>query len=167
MDKQTWTRLAALSPSAVKQLNRLFDSGMVHPIRSARRDWMIEMRFKICHSISAIAGLFLAFAPFAAPCAMAEPSDLDLVCSGNSYRKLGDPFPTTETVSFKREGKKPAMIGLPGSDKPTKASIVSSSPIQLKFSARGLTGEYFNFSGDLFLIHKDGRFTKLVCKPKA
>jgi hypothetical protein len=128
---------------------------------------MIEMRFKICHSISAIAGLFLAFAPFAAPCAMAVPSDLDLVCSGNSYGKDGDPFPTTETVSFKREGKKPVMIGLPGSDKPTKASIVSSNPIQLKFSARGLTGEYFNFSGDLFLIHKDGRFTKLVCKPKA
>jgi hypothetical protein len=59
------------------------------------------------------------------------------------------------------------MIGLPGSDKPTKASMVSSNPIQLKFSARGLTGEYFNFTGDLFLIHRDGRFTKLVCKPKA
>jgi hypothetical protein len=58
------------------------------------------------------------------------------------------------------------MIGLPGSDKPTKASIISSNPIQLKFSAGGLTGEYFNFSGDLFLIHQDGRFTKLVCKPK-
>ncbi|MGB7046549.1 MAG: hypothetical protein WBD65_17125, partial [Methylocella sp.] len=102
-------------PIRRKTIDRLFDSGMLHPIRSARRDWMIEMRFKICHSISAIAGLFLAFAPFAAPCAMAEPSDLDLVCSGNSYGKLGDPFPTTETVSFKREGKKPAMIGLPGS----------------------------------------------------
>jgi hypothetical protein len=122
---------------------------------------MIEMRFKICHPISAIAGLFLAFAPFAAPCAMAEPSDLDLVCSGNSYGKDGDPFPTTETVSFKKEGKNPVMIGLPGPDKPTKASIVSSNQIQLKFSARGLTGEYFNFSGDLFLIHKDGRYTKL------
>src|SRR3984893_11810528 len=104
--------------------------------------WAVAVRIKICHSISAIAGLFLAFAPFAAPCAMAEPADLDLVCSGNSYGKDGDPFPTTETVSFKREGKKPVMIGLPGSDKPTTASIISS--IQLKFSARGLTREYFN-----------------------
>jgi hypothetical protein len=127
---------------------------------------MIEMRFKISHSIPAIAGLFLAFAPFAAPYTMAGSSDLDLVCSGNSYSKLGDPYPTPETVSFKREGKKPVMIGLPGSDKPTKASIVSSNPYQLKFSAADLTGEYFNFSGDLFLIHKDGRFTKLICKPK-
>jgi hypothetical protein len=30
-----------------------------------------------------------------------------------------------------------------------------------------LTGEYFNFTGDLFLIHRDGGFTRLVCKPKA
>ncbi len=98
---------------------------------------------------------------------MAGPSDLDLVCNGNSYGKGGDLFPTSETVSFKTEGKKPVMIELPDSDKPIRASIISSNPIQLKFSARGLTGEYFNFSGDLFLIHKDGRFTKLACKPKA
>ena len=70
---------------------------------------------------------------------MAGSSDLDLVCSGNSYGKEGDPFPTTETVSFKKEGKKPVMIGLQGSDKPTNASIVSSNRIQLKFSAAGLT----------------------------
>jgi hypothetical protein len=56
------------------------------------------MRFKICHSIS-IAGLFLAFALVAAPCAMAGPSDLNLVCSGNSYGKEGDPFPTTEPAA--------------------------------------------------------------------
>jgi hypothetical protein len=128
---------------------------------------MIEMRFKISHSIPAIAGLFLAFAPFAAPYTMAGSSDLDLVCSGNSYSKLGDPYPTPETVSFKTEGKNSVMIDLPGSNKPTKARIGASNPIQLKFSAAGLTGEYFKFSGDLFLIHKDGRFTKLLCKPKA
>jgi hypothetical protein len=128
---------------------------------------MIEMRLKISHSISVIAGLFLAFAPLAAPYTIAGPSGLDLVCSGNSYRKLGDPFPIPETVSFKTEGKKSVMIELPESNKPTKASIVSSNPFQLKFSAAGLTGEYFNFSGDLFLIHKDGRFTKLICKPNA
>jgi hypothetical protein len=81
--------------------------------------------------------------------------------------EVGDPFPTAETVFFKMEGKKPVMIVLPGSDKPTKARIVSSNPIQLKFSAAGFTGEYLNFSGDLFLIHKDGRFTKLDCRPKA
>lgn len=124
------------------------------------------MRSKICHSLSAIAGVFLAFAPITAPCAKAAPSDLDLVCTGNSYGKGGDPFPTTETVSFKRVDKNRLMIDLPGTDKPTKASIILHNPIQLRFSAHGLTGEYFNFTGDLFLVHSDGRFTKLACKPK-
>jgi len=125
------------------------------------------MRFKIGHSISVLAGVFLTFVPLIAPGAVAGPSALDFVCSGNSYGKTGDPFPTSETVSFKTEGKMSVLIGLPGSDKPTKASVVSSNPIQLKFSVGGLIGEYFNFTGDLFLIHKDGRFTKLVCKPRA
>ena len=125
------------------------------------------MRFKIGHSTSGLAGILLTFVLLIAPCAMAGQSDLDLVCTGNSYGKEGDPFPTTETVSLKTEGKMSVLIGLPGSDKPTKVSVVSSNPIQLKFSAGGLTGEYFNFTGDLFLIHKDGRLTKLVCKPRA
>jgi hypothetical protein len=97
--------------------------------------------------------------------AVAGAADLNLVCSGNSYAKEGSPFPTVETVTFKKEGDKPVVIGLPGSDKLSKAKILASNPIQLKFSADGMTGEYFNFSGDLFLVHKDGRFTRLVCKP--
>ncbi len=123
------------------------------------------MRPRNYHSISVISGLFFAFALFAAPCSVAEQPKLDLVCTGNSYGKEGNLFPTSETASFIREGNRYVMISLPGSDKPTKAKIVSSNTIELRFSAGGLTGEYFNFSGDLFLIHGDGRFTKLVCKP--
>lgn len=132
-------------------------------IVSARKDWVIDMRFEI----SPIAGFSFAAVLLAASCAIAQPADLDLVCSGNSYGKEGDPYPTTETVFFKTEGNRPVTITLPGSDKPTKAKILSSNPIQLKFAAGGMTGEYFNFSGDLFLIHKDGTFTRLVCKPNA
>lgn len=123
------------------------------------------MLLKNFSSRQALAALVGAVTASTAPGAMA--SDLDLVCTGNSYSKVGDPFPAAETVSFKTEGNKPVTIGLPGSDKPTKAKIVSSNPIQLKFMAGALTGEYFNFSGDLFLIHKDGRFTRLTCKPNS
>jgi len=128
---------------------------------------VFEMQINIPHSITALTGLFVAFAPITIPCAMTEPSDLDLVCSGNSYGSTGDPFPTTETVLFKMENNNVVTITLPGANKPSKARIISSNPIQLKFSIDNMTGEYFKFSGDLFLIHKDGRFTKLVCKLKA
>lgn len=130
------------------------------------RAWMIEMKLQKRDGAKRV-GLtgFLALAALAATGAIAGAADLNLVCSGNSYGKEGDPFPTAETVTFKKEGAKPLAIGLPGSDKPVKGKILSNNAIQLKFSADGLTGEYFNFSGDLFLVHKDGRFTRLVCKP--
>ena len=146
----------------------IFERGRpgVPPIGRALRDWVTKMRSKNWHSITAIAGVFLAFLSITAPCAKAGPSDLDLVCTGNSYGKGGDPFPATENVSFKTGTKNRLMIDLPGSNQPIKASIISHNPIQLRFSAHGLIGEYFNFTGDLFLIHNDGRFTKLSCKPK-
>ena len=96
--------------------------------------------------------------------AVAQDANLNLVCSGNSYKKDG-PFPTPETFSLKIDGKKPVSIGGPGTEKPVKARTLASNAIQLKFSTGKFTGEYFNFTGDLFLIHTDGRLTRLMCKP--
>lgn len=122
------------------------------------------MPVKMCRSLPALAALFTVLASGGTS---AAPSSLNLVCSGNSYSKLGDPFPTPETVTLATSDTTHVLVGLPGSGKPAQAKIVSSNAIQLKFAAAGLTGEYFNFSGDLFLIHKDGRFTRLACQPKA
>lgn len=96
--------------------------------------------------------------------ALAGEADLNLVCTGNSYKQDG-PFPTVETFSLKIEDKKPVMIGGPGSEKPVKARIIVNNAIQLKFKTGKFTGEYFNFTGDLFLIHTDGHLTRLNCKP--
>ncbi len=111
-------------------------------------------------------GVFFACVVFgaAAACGSASGAELNLVCSGNSYVK-GVPFPTVETVSLKLGGKKPVLGGLAGSDRPIKARTIANNDIQLKFAANGLTGEYFHYSGDLFLIRANGRFTKLLCKP--
>jgi hypothetical protein len=128
---------------------------------------MMESPFRIGRAMSAATVFVLACAAFAAFPAAAGAASLDLVCSGNSYGKEGDPFPTPDTVSFETDGKGLVILGLPWMDKPTKARVVSANPIQLRFAAGGVIGEYFNFTGDLFLIHKDGRFTRLVCKPKA
>jgi hypothetical protein len=107
----------------------------------------------------------LAYAPLNITAyALAEENDLNLVCTGNSYKKDG-PFPTPETFSLKIAGNKPVFIGGPGSEKPVKARIVANNAIQLKFATGKFTGEYFNFTGDLFLIHADGRLTRLMCKP--
>jgi hypothetical protein len=128
--------------------------------------WVISMGLQFGTLASwVLAGTALACASVSgATCALAGGDDLDLVCTGNSYQKDG-PFPTVETFSVKIAGTKPVMIGQPGSDKPVKARIVANNAIQLKFATGKFTGEYFHFTGDLFLIHTDGRLTRLTCKP--
>jgi hypothetical protein len=46
-----------------------------------------------------------------------------------------------------------------------KASLLSDNKIQLKFNTKEFTGEFFHFTGDLFLIYKSGHFAKLTCTP--
>ena len=46
-----------------------------------------------------------------------------------------------------------------------KASLVSDNRIQLKFRTKEFTGEFFHFTGDLFLIFNSGHFAKLACTP--
>ena len=43
--------------------------------------------------------------------------------------------------------------------------VVSDNKIQLKFEADDYTGEYFHYTGDLFLIYKSGHLARLMCKP--
>jgi len=112
----------------------------------------------------ALAGISLACVSLGAASTSAAGVDLDLVCTGNSYQKDG-PFPTVETASLKLSGKKPVLIGLPGSDRPVKARTIANNAFQLKFASGNVSAEYFYFTGDLFLIRADGRFTKLLCKP--
>ncbi|HUI21894.1 MAG TPA: hypothetical protein VLZ74_12730 [Methylocella sp.] len=117
----------------------------------------------------AVAGAALTCAvPSAITSASAGGDDLDLSCSGNSYTKDG-PFPTLETFSLKISGSKPVavMIGQIGSnsDKLSKARIMASNIYQLKFVTNKFTGEYFRFTGNLFLMPKDARVISLLCKP--
>jgi hypothetical protein len=43
------------------------------------------------------------------------------------------------------------------------ARIVSNNKIQLRFTTKNLVGEYFHYSGDLFLIHRSGHLDRLIC----
>jgi hypothetical protein len=43
------------------------------------------------------------------------------------------------------------------------ARKVSDNKIQLKFRTKDFDGEYFNYTGALFLIYKSGHLMKLMC----
>jgi hypothetical protein len=94
---------------------------------------------------------------------VAAAAALNLVCTGNSYKANG-PFPMPETYSLVIGGAKSVLIGGPD-NAPARAPIVANNALQLRFRTRKFNGEYFHFTGDLFLIQSDGRLTRLVCQP--
>jgi hypothetical protein len=44
------------------------------------------------------------------------------------------------------------------------AKVESNNNIQLKFKSDEFIGEYFHYTGDLFLIYKSGHLARLTCK---
>lgn len=45
----------------------------------------------------------------------------------------------------------------------TPVSVKSNNKIQLKFMTSDFVGEYFHYTGDLFLIYKSGHLARLTC----
>ena len=41
--------------------------------------------------------------------------------------------------------------------------ITSNNKVQLKFATKGYVGEYFYYTGDLFLIYPSGQLARLNC----
>jgi hypothetical protein len=46
------------------------------------------------------------------------------------------------------------------------ARRLSDNKIQLKFRTKEFEGEYFHYTGDLFLIYKTGHLMKLMCEKR-
>jgi len=43
------------------------------------------------------------------------------------------------------------------------ARVMSNNNIQLKFRTKDFVGEFFHYTGDLFLIYKSGHLARLTC----
>ena len=50
-----------------------------------------------------------------------------------------------------------------GDGKSLAPRITSNNKVQLKFETKEFVGEYFHYTGDLFLIYPSGRLARLSC----
>ncbi|MGY3615091.1 hypothetical protein ACVJGD_001287 [Bradyrhizobium sp. USDA 10063] len=82
-----------------------------------------------------------------------------VTCSGSLLDPSGS-APSSKTATL--------ALGPPVSidtgNGPQRASIVSNNRIQLKFRTKDFTGEYFHYTGDLFLIYRSGHLARLMCR---
>jgi hypothetical protein len=108
---------------------------------------------------TAIVGLALAAAMGGAHAAQASRQ---FSCSGYIQEPSGlAPSPKNGRLIISPTDK--ILLNLGQGD--LKTSLISDNRIQLKFRTREFTGEFFHYTGDLFLIYKSGHFAKLACTP--
>jgi hypothetical protein len=104
--------------------------------------------------------LIAATVCLAATAANAQSTSTRLGCDGQLIE------PTTKTASPKdlqltiSSGK----VGVDFGSGNIVAKVESNNSVQLKFKTEEFVGEYFHYTGDLFLIYKSGHLARLTCK---
>ena len=96
----------------------------------------------------------------AATAANAQSTSTQLGCDGQLIEpttKASSPKALQLTIS---SGK----VGVDFGSGNIAAKVESNNNIQLKFKTDKFVGEYFHYTGDLFLIYKSGHLARLTCK---
>jgi hypothetical protein len=96
----------------------------------------------------------------AATAANAQSTSTRLDCDGQLIEPTGkasSPKALQLTIS---SGK----VGVDFGTGNIAANVESNNDIQLKFKTDEFVGEYFYYTGDLFLIYKSGHLARLTCK---
>jgi hypothetical protein len=92
--------------------------------------------------------------------AYAQSTSMRLGCDGQMIEptsKAASPKALQLTISSGTVG-----VNLGTGDIAT--TVESNNNIQLKFKTDEFVGEYFHYTGDLFLIYKSGHLARLTCK---
>lgn len=108
---------------------------------------------------TAIVGLAMAAMLDAAHAAQASRQ---FSCSGNMIEQTGlAPSPKSGRLILTPTNK--VLLDLGQGE--VKARVMSDNKIQLKFSTKEFVGEFFHYTGDLFLIYKSDQLARLTCTP--
>jgi hypothetical protein len=108
---------------------------------------------------TAIVGLAMAAMMDAAH---AAPASQQFSCSGN----LIEPANLAQSPKSGRLIVSPSnKVSLDLGQGDLKGRVTSDNRIQLKFSTKEFVGEFFHYTGDLFLIYKSGQLARLTCTP--
>ena len=91
-------------------------------------------------------------------------TEQQLSCKGQMIEPTGEAKEPVD-LNLKLGGARGNItIGITGS-KELSARLVSDNKIQLKFGTKQYVGEFFHYTGDLFLIYPSGRLARLTCSP--
>ena len=87
-------------------------------------------------------------------------AEQQLSCKGQMIGPTGEQAPPIDINLNLDDSGKPTIDG---GGKKTDVRVTSDNPIQLKFQTKDYVGEFFHYTGALFLIYKSGHVAGLNC----
>lgn len=85
-------------------------------------------------------------------------------CKGQLIDEGTDPSVQSKPIDMNVTlGDKNKLSVKTGDGKTLAPRVTSNSKVQLKFATKGYVGEYFYYTGDLFLIYPSGQLARLNC----
>ena len=92
--------------------------------------------------------------------AHAQSTFIQLGCTGQLIEPTSKAS-ATKTAQLTLGSNK---VGIDFGSGSVAAEVESNNKIQLKFKTDEFVGEYFHYTGDLFLIYKSGHLARMTCK---
>lgn len=96
----------------------------------------------------------------AGPCSAAERQ---FSCKGQLIRGASQDVPPTPIDLSVTLGEQSKLSMKTGEGVVLAPRMISDNKIQLKFKTKDFVGEYFYYTGDLFLIYPAGHLARLSC----
>jgi hypothetical protein len=94
----------------------------------------------------------------------AGATEQPLSCNGQVVQGMPNPAFQPKPIDLKVTLGENNKLSIATADGKTLAPrITSNNKIQLKFATKDFVGEYFHYTGDLFLIYKSGELARLSC----
>jgi len=91
-------------------------------------------------------------------------AELKFSCKGQVIQEMTDPAVPQKPIEFSvTVGERNTMSIKTSDNKTLVPRISSNNKIQLKFATKDFLGEYFHYSGDLFLIYRSGQLARMNC----
>jgi hypothetical protein len=93
----------------------------------------------------------------------ARAAEQKFSCKGQIVQEMTTPAVQPTPIDLNATLNDNKLSITTGDGKTLAPRITSNNKIQLKFATREFVGEYFHYTGDLFLIYKSGPLARLTC----
>ena len=85
-------------------------------------------------------------------------------CKGQVVQEMSNPAVQPKPIDLNLTLDDKNKLSMKTGDGKTLAPrVTSNNKIQLKFATKEFVGEYFHYTGDLFLIYNSGQLARLNC----